>query len=82
MGGAVGKAFFIFLLRQPSPTAAVLKLLAKTPFPTASQSCWERIFAFLFFSFQLFCGSFLLLLHLNFKTWGCFELFSYISLII
>jgi hypothetical protein len=34
--------------------------LAKTPLPTTSQGCWERIFAFLFFSFQFFCGSFLL----------------------
>jgi hypothetical protein len=60
IGAAVGKAFFDFLLHQPSPTAAVLKLLAKTPLPTTLQSCWERIFAFLFFSFQLFYGSFLL----------------------
>jgi hypothetical protein len=52
---AVGKAFFYFSLRQPSPTAAVLKLLAKTPLPTASQGYWERIFAFLFFfSFNFF----------------------------
>jgi hypothetical protein len=27
IGAAIGKAFFAFLLRQPSPTAAVLKLL-------------------------------------------------------
>jgi hypothetical protein len=41
----------------PSPTAAVLKLLAKTPLPTTLQSCWERIFAFLFFfPFNFFVG--------------------------
>jgi hypothetical protein len=57
-GFSTCSAFFDFLLRQPSPTAVVLKLLAKTPLPTTLQSCWERIFAFLFFSFQLFCGSF------------------------
>jgi hypothetical protein len=50
IGAAVGKAFFDFLLHQPSPTAAVLKLLAKTPLPTTLQSCWERIFAFFFLS--------------------------------
>jgi hypothetical protein len=48
IGAAVGKAFFDFLLHQSSPTAAVLKLLAKIPLPTTLQSCWERIFAFLF----------------------------------
>jgi hypothetical protein len=52
----LAKTFFNFLLRHPSPTAAVLKLLAKTPLPTASQGCWERIFAFLFFPFNFFVG--------------------------
>jgi hypothetical protein len=54
IGAAVGKAFFDFLLHQPSPTAAVLKLLAKTPLPTTLQSCWERIFAFLFLFLSTF----------------------------
>jgi hypothetical protein len=53
---AVGKEFFIFLLRQPSPTALALKLLAKTPLPTTSQSRWETMFAFFFFSFHFFAG--------------------------
>jgi hypothetical protein len=28
--------------------------LAKTPLPTTSQGCWERIFAFLFFFLSIF----------------------------
>jgi hypothetical protein len=55
-GAAVGKVFFDFLLHQPSPTTAVLKLLAKTPLPTALESCWEIIFAFLFFPSNFFVG--------------------------
>jgi hypothetical protein len=52
----LAKNLFNFLLRQPSPTAFVLKLLAKTPLPTTSQSCWERMFSFFVFSFQFFVG--------------------------
>jgi hypothetical protein len=53
-GFSTCSAFFDFLPRQPSPTVAVLKLLVKTPLPTTLQSCWERIFAFLFFFLSTF----------------------------
>jgi hypothetical protein len=59
-GFSTCSAFFDFLLRQPSPIATVLKLLAKTPLPTALQNVGKEFLHFCFFSFQLFCGSFLL----------------------
>jgi hypothetical protein len=57
MGAAVGKEFVQFFT---SPTAAVLKLLAKTLCQQHRKAVGKEFFHFFVFFFPLFCGSFLL----------------------
>jgi hypothetical protein len=55
MGAAVGKEFVQFFT---SPTAAVLKLLAKTLCQQHRKAVGKEFFHFFVFFFPLFCGSF------------------------
>jgi hypothetical protein len=52
----LAKNLFNFLMRQPSPTALALKLLANTPLQQHRKAVGKECLHFLFFSFHFFVG--------------------------